>query len=305
MVRRPWRLLAAAVLLAWGCAQPGSREKAGGLLRESGRLPPLTIPPDGVALDVVFVRRPLGDPEMNQQLHADVDEQVLEPPLRDSLARNGLWVGLAGDPLPRSLESLLGLDDEKEEKEEQERPESNAKTEAQTGDPQDVTLVPLVPKVSGQYVILDSAKPTELLTRNDTYAECFVLVWRDERLVGEQFENAQCVLVVTPHREPDGRVKLEFLPQVRYGQPRVEHAASSDGTWRFAAQRPRRSFHELAWEVTVSPHEMVLVTCLPNLEASLGYHMFTAPLDDSTQQNLIAVRLSDLGDQERVSFSAP
>src|SRR5262249_12996319 len=43
------------------------------------------------------------------------------------------------------------------------------------------------------------------------------------------FDQAQCILQVTPTITPDGRVKLSFMPQVQHG-PKSIWAAPSDGS---------------------------------------------------------------------------
>lgn len=302
MVHRPLLLLVAVGCFGLGCAQPGSGENAGGLFSDHSPLRPLALPGEGVALDIVFVRRPLGDPQINEQLRAEVDELVLEASLRDSLEKNGFWVATSGDPLPRTLESVLGLD--KDEGKENEGVEEDEEATSASSTTPDADVL-LVPRVTRQWLMLRSGTPTEILTRNGPYAECFIPYWQQEQWNAVEFKSAQCVLVVTPHLEEDGRVRIKFLPQIRYGTARVEHEATLEGTWRFASRRPRRSFEELAWQVTLAKHEMALFSCLPEPEGSLGYHFFTTPAGDTLEQNLIVVRVSDTEAAEQGSFVNP
>ena len=51
---------------------------------------PLELTDDRAELDVVFVRFPAGDAEMNGPLWNDVNEQALPAALRSALAANGL-----------------------------------------------------------------------------------------------------------------------------------------------------------------------------------------------------------------------
>ena len=301
MVSRSLLPLMAAGCLALGCTQPGTGEDATSLFYRKSPMRPITTISDGVKLEIVFVRQPLGDPAINEALRAEVDEQVLDAALRDQLAKNGFWAALAGDPMPATLESVLELNTEKHES-----GGANADPGPSTpGGTDREKSTPLQPRVAQRLLMLPLGDHTDILTRNESYADCFILLWQGAKLVGEQFEDAQCVFVVTPHLEDDGRVRLNFLPQLRYGTMRVEHEATLEGTWRFAQQRPRRSFNELAWDVSVSPREMVLVGCNPKPEGSLGYHFLTVHSGDSLEQNLIIVRLSDAPTRREQSLLAP
>ena len=66
---------------------------------------------DSVAVDIVFVRCPLGDRNVNGKLWNEVDEQSLPPELRQRLERNGFRVGLIGSDVPEVLAKLLELSD--------------------------------------------------------------------------------------------------------------------------------------------------------------------------------------------------
>jgi hypothetical protein len=67
--------------------------------------------PDSVVLDILFVRFPLADPEINEQLWEEIDEQHFPAQLRRRLQRNGFRVGLVGNPIPFTLTKLLELED--------------------------------------------------------------------------------------------------------------------------------------------------------------------------------------------------
>lgn len=295
MVYRLVPLSVAVVCLTLGCAQPG---EGGGLFNGNSPMRPIALPQQGIALDIVFVRRPLGDPEINGQLREEVDEQVLDSALRDALTRNGFWVATAGEPLPRTLESLLHLDQEKSE-EDAEAPSSDSHA------PPDETGDVKVPRETSQSLMLRSGKNIDVFTRNEKHDECFVLVWENGSLVGDEFQEAQCVLIVTPHLENDGRVRVEFLPQIRYGKAKVGHEATLEGGWQFAAKRPQRTFSHLAWEVTVSPRELVLVSCTPKPEGSLGYQFFSTPAGEQLEQNLVLVRVSDVARPKEDLLAGP
>src|SRR6516165_4495170 len=70
-------------------------------------LVPLELSDDSAELEILFVRFPAGDPELNGPLWTDVDEQALPATLRAELAANGLRAGLTGGQTPKVLASRL------------------------------------------------------------------------------------------------------------------------------------------------------------------------------------------------------
>ena len=67
--------------------------------------------PDSVAMDIIFVRVPLGDAEMNGKMWDEIDEQHFPAELRQRLLNSGFRVGLIGNQVPRPLAKLLELND--------------------------------------------------------------------------------------------------------------------------------------------------------------------------------------------------
>ena len=75
-------------------------------------LAPIDLSADGADLEIVFVRFPLGDPEMCKQLWTEIDELELPVGLRRSLAANGLRSGVISGPLPDILSKRLTAADD-------------------------------------------------------------------------------------------------------------------------------------------------------------------------------------------------
>ena len=61
--------------------------------------------PGSVAVDIVFVRCPLGDPAVNEKMWEEIDEQHFPAELRQRLARNGFRAGVIGAQFPRPGEA--------------------------------------------------------------------------------------------------------------------------------------------------------------------------------------------------------
>ena len=95
-------LVFAVGLALSGCVNPAMQPKPS--------LPPPQMSADSVAMDVVFVRFPLGDAELNGKLWDEVDEQHFPAELRQELARNGFRVGVIGNQVPAGAGEAAGAD---------------------------------------------------------------------------------------------------------------------------------------------------------------------------------------------------
>src|SRR5262249_23761092 len=104
------------------------------------------------------------------------------------------------------------------------------------------------------------------------------------------FDQAQCILQVTPTITPDGRVKLSFMPQVQPG-PKSIWAAPSDGSaWALQGQRPTEKYSSLGWDVTISAQEYVVVGTRNAKAQTLGWCCFARPDEDRPVQRVLAIR---------------
>lgn len=288
MPRFPLLMLLACACVPTACSPVHRAKELKGLLGKGSPLQPITLPPDGVALDVFFATRPLDDDLLTHKLWEEADEQILDPELRSRLERNGFRVALAGDPMPHSLEVLMGLDEEQREGEEPQ---------------QGVPRVPMQSRVSGQYLILRDGRHTEIQT-SDLYDSCEVLLATDGALKGSSFHQAQCVLRLTPHDDGDGKVRLEFVPEIQHGQVGPQFIATPDIAWAVQHKRPSRVFNDLAWNITLVPGETALVACHVEQEGTLGHYFFTQP-STPPQQKLLAVRLNEAAALEHLTIVAP
>ena len=74
--------------------------------------------------------------------------------------------------------------------------------------------------------------------------------------------------------QPDGRVRLELVPELHHGQPR-QRWIGEQGVLRLDASRPKRTFDDLALSAELAPGAMLVLSSLPNRPGSLGHHFFT------------------------------
>jgi hypothetical protein len=235
---------------------------------------------DSVVLDIFFVRFPYGDPDTNVALWQEIDEQHLPPECRRQLLENGFRAGIIAGGMPARLSELMELAD---------------KPAVPAGQPTELTLNEFVgePTVVRRHMQIRAGSRGEIQA-SDVREELPVLM-RDPsgRLGGQSYAQAQPVLAVKPLLEPDGRVRLEVVPEVHFGPVRpCRVVGDGQGMLRFEPSRQRRVFDKLALEAVLSPGHMLVMSSLPTRRGSLGHHFFTVSSSGKEDQKLLIVRLS-------------
>jgi len=230
--------------------------------------------PDSVVLDIIFSRFPFGDERANQSLWKEVDEQQFSTELRGRLAECGFRVGVVSGQVPRELSQLLELSDN-----------------PQTGIEQSVPVEDLdsAPNVVPRHVQCRPGKRIEVAASN-IYDELPVLT-RESGLCGKTYAKAQGMLAIKSYPEPDGRVRVELVPELHYGDQR-QRWVGGQGTFRMEAGRERRVFDDLKMSATLAPGEMLLLSSLDCRKGSIGHSFFTDDSSGKLEQKLVVIRLS-------------
>ncbi len=90
--------------------------------------------------------------------------------------------------------------------------------------------------------------------------------------------------------QPDGRVRLELVPELHHDQPR-QRWVGNQGMFHLDASRPKRVFDDMTMSADLAPGAMLVLSSLPNRPGSLGHHFFTEN-GERLEQKLLIVRLS-------------
>lgn len=258
-------VLAVAALMV-GCANPVKIGKS--------PLSATQLLPDTSVFDVLFVRFPAGDAQINHDLWDEIDEQQLPAELRARLARNGIRAGVIGGQLPLSLSKLLDL---------KEKPQTAAATQV------NVAELAGPARVERRHMPLRAGQPGQVVA-SGVYDQLPVLIRGNGELCGQTYSQAQAILAVTAHPENDGRVKLDIVPEIHHDQPRQQWIGEQ-GMLRLDTSRPRRSFDDLAMSVTLKQGDMLVLSNLPERSGSLGQHFFTEKGEQGCQK-LLLIRLN-------------
>jgi hypothetical protein len=260
-MRRLWAILGLLCGLAAGCL---TGEPAAAPDRWLERLSPFQGKAafDVVVMDVALVQVPVGDRYLNQDLWAAADEQIIPAERRGSMEDNGLRIGLAGAIPPEGLLNLIVSP--------RNCPEPR-RIQTHTGNS---TTVPL----------------------GSTFAELNFLLHDDAHPTGQpvSLADADIGLMVTPTLTPEGRVHLQFVPQVEHGKTALQPGPAADRSgWELQQQRPCERYPFLAWETTISPGEYLVVGACYDRRGTLGHRAFirTEPVP---VQRILVLRASPL-----------
>lgn len=243
------------VALACGCFGPVPRT-AGWLDQVRGRGGPL--PTDGLYLQTVLIDQPAGDAYLNREIWTAASKPLTHPHAI-LLAQNGLRVGIVTGPLPGEFDRLLS-------------------TEATVINPMLRTVQPGKPKVvplngpleRAQYQVIHdlAADPTNI----DVMA-------------------AECGLAVTATQEGTARLRLHCEFQVQHGDRQAWLKPTADGS-SFARQdhKSQESYPTLAFDVTLSPNDYLIVGTSETPAEKLGQACFIHAAEGRVRQRLLVIR---------------
>jgi hypothetical protein len=256
-----------ALLAIAGCTTPLPKGKS--------PLGPPQMSPDSVVLEMFFVRFPFGDHDVDEKLWEQIDEQPLAPDLRERLTRNGFRVGLLGGNMPDELSKLLELSGKP----------------APTGqlDGAKVENLESEPRVVRRHLQLRAGQRSEILA-SAVYPQLPVLVSASGQLSGQTYSDAQGIFAVKSFPQPDGRVRLELVPELHHGQPR-QRWVGGQGMLRLEAGRSKQVYDDMTLTADLAPGAMLVLSSLSNHPGSLGHHFFTQS-DGRLEQKLLVIRLA-------------
>jgi len=242
--------------------------------KEQSLLKPISLAEDGVQLEIVSIRFPFGDEELNDSIWNDIDEQQLALSVRQKLAEAGLRAGVIGGQLPAALARIMA-----------------AAEQGPTNVVAAAASLEQTPPVSRQQMQLHSGWHGEIIS-SSTYPQLPLLTREEGRLSGRTYAAAQGVLQAKAQALGDRRIRLSIVPELQYGQMRQQWAVE-DGRLVGQQGKSKRVFDHLAFEAALAAGEMLVLTSLPQRSGTLGHYLFTEPHDDQLQQKLLLVRLAE------------
>lgn len=247
---------------------------------------------DAVALDVFFVGYPFGDETINGPLFSEIDQQEIPLDVRQRLAANGFITGILGGQLPPIVGQLLHLADLPP----QEHPPAV-----------DLIHPPHVKRQLLKTFRVDD--PASLITSGGKEPHALLTVlYRDEGdpppVYGWSYRNAKTILSTKIEPQEDGRVRLELVPAVEYGEARKE-VVPSEGSLMIKIVPPRKTFDQLRLAAALSPGQMLVIGCRADLPGSLAHQFFTQRYSDRLEQVVLLIRLAQARPADLFAEPAP
>jgi hypothetical protein len=245
-------------------------------------LRPANPSPDSVMLEVIWVRFPADDPELNDQMWSEIDETQIEPSAHLALARNGFRVGVIAGTPPDAISRALGGD------------AYRAMQEPTVADGAvDAADLMTEPKVQGRLMQVRRDRRAEIQA-SDVIESVPLLVSRGRELGGRTYRDAQAIYGLKVDPQPDQTVLVELTPELHYGKPRVRWTSGDEGFLRQLPMRDREVFDTMRMNVRLAPGEMLVLMSTPDSASRLGHYFHTAEGTRGHQQKLVLVRLAQV-----------
>jgi hypothetical protein len=251
------RVLVLGLLLALGGAGcvSGESMRPRGVARQ--RLLSLPEGPDVVQLHVAVVERRLGDPYINKELWASTDEQAVGIDQLALLENNGFRVGQVIGSLPSELQRIV---------------ENYRYCEQRRG----------------LFLRAGTATPFGWAL---PVPSCTYQIKQDDSCREVTEDQAQCELLIEPTLTADGKTRLRFTPQVKYGEALTTIEAAPDQSgWDIQVKKACHVYPELSWELTLAPNEWLVIGTHLGQPQSLGYQAFVNEEGATPIQRLLVIR---------------
>jgi hypothetical protein len=296
---RLWRVLAIVCWLATcsaGCAR----------LRAHGKSPlsPLASSTECVQIEKYSVRYDYGDPSLNDEMWAEIDEQFLPVELRARLAANGFRAGVIGANFPVALMQVLQANPAPATPDigEEDEPDLNSVSQ-----PKPVDLLNEA-KVRRGFLQNRAGHTSRILSLGErARIPQLAVLMHDDRghVTGRTYEKVLGLFSLVSQPERDGRVRLELEPELEYGEPQQRYTAS-DGMFRFEYRPESRVFEELKITAQLAPGQTLILAGRADMPGSLGNHYFTErSTGQPTEQKLLLFRLMHSPGDESFRSSEP
>jgi hypothetical protein len=241
--------------------------------RQSGQI----IEPRKCMLRVAILNCSFRDPSINEAVWNAADEQAITPEARRALEVNGLRIGLITGEFPPELEMVLDA------------------------------LPPH--KVEPATFLLDAGEQT-LISISDTVDQVSLLLNRENRPYGKDYQAASGYFRVTAAHDGAGGVLLRFTPEIHHGPVQRSYQAIANAApyapqqFKINDGQQEETLRDLATNLVLEPGQVAVVGCRPEQERSLGAFLFTQTETHGEQrrQKLILVwaarnQLGALGDK--------
>jgi hypothetical protein len=225
--------------------------------------------PDVIVMDVALLEMPLGDPYVDREVWGEVDGTVVDSDVRAAVEDNGFRVGQVAGTQPPRLQQLVASDRYCVQR---------RRRQFRAGEPQQIAL-------------------------GGPVASLAVPFYREGRPAELHFEQAQCGLELTA-KLVDGSVRLHCEPQVQHGERKLLPQITAAGT-SWPQDRSTERFPTVAWDLTLTANEYLIVGTRSGKAPTLGGQFFLAADGPKPVQRLLVLRTSRANTPQALPGEAP
>lgn len=275
-------LVLAAALVAPGClSAPLQRDAAlggdapgrvGSFGGTPARPAAFTLP-----MEVLFVRCADDSGAEVETLWKDVDEQVIDEPVRRRLAANGLRVGILRGALPASVLA--------------DTPPPLAAADADADAVPPAATADAAPPVVRQVLRLLPGRENEVVALRSV-PNLVVMQRDDDGLRGSSYADALPHFSVRAWPGADGRVRLELVPAIRHG-PVERSWVGEEGVFTVEAGQRRQLLETLRCTAEVPADAMLVVGAAGDAGTTVGDALFRPRGAGPKEWRLLAMRPID------------
>ena len=274
----PFVAIAICLFALIGCSLFPSNSKT--TIHSSGRpvLPPIQAAPDSIQLEVFFIERPAEDHLLTTGIWKEVDQLgALNGETREILRENGIQVGNVSSNPPPSVQKLLGMVAEiPADSTENSRP------------------------ILGRRQFLAPGVETEIPTGIVHERSEFVLKEGTQSKTAS-YENVRCVFRMKANRLQEGWVRIDFQPEIHYGDQQLRRTAAADD-WELRMSQKIDVRYAQRFSLKMNVGELAIITATSENEGSLGQGFFCHEDRGLKRQRILIVRIVDNG-QSAANFA--
>ncbi len=232
-----------------------------------------------VRMEILWVRVPAGDPELNGAAWREIDETQLDPSVQSELVNNGFRAGVIKGKFPEAISRALNRNGDAE----QAPLKINGETTGLLADP----------IVRGRIKQMPRNKRHEIIA-SDVYPSVPLLTPNQKELTGRPVHQAQAIYAMRVDPQPDHTTLVELVPELHYGSAKLRMTGGDEGVWHQTMQRDREVFETMRINVRLAPGDTLVVMSRPDAGSRLGHYFHTVPSDDGLRQKLALIRLAEV-----------
>jgi hypothetical protein len=242
-------------------------------------LKPAQSSPGSVRMEILWVRVPAGDPDLNGSAWQEIEEAQFDPAVQRELADNGFRAGVIKGNFPKAISQALH----------QHSASEDAPIQV-TGETSELIADPIV---RGRIKQMPRNKRHEI-TASDVYPSIPLLSRNQQELNGRTLEQVQAIYAMRVDPLADHGTIVELTPELHYGAARMRVTGGDEGVWHQTMQRDREVFDEMRIKARLTPGDTLVVMGRPDAGSRLGHYFHTVDSEEGPQQKLILIRLAEV-----------